>query len=516
MALVSDTPAVIPTAPNTAISRRVSIALGLVVMAFAGTWVTFPTVWLDNRTHGFMAAGLALWVLWTRRSALGGRDMTPGYALPLVAAASMLWAIGQILSAQVIHQFALAAVLWLWLLAVAGEHAAFSALPAVAVFSLALPIWEVLMWPLQLAAATVSAIVTKIVGVQATVSNEVINLRWGTLIVAGSCSGLGFFLTAVTLGCAYALLFVRSHAAQRRIVALAALMAVLANWVRVVGLVLIADATRMTSPLMKDHELFGWGIFFAAMAIWFLLAGRIERAQLRWSPSAVANTPSDGTGAAVDGRLVAAPWVLAVATLLAVSGPVFLYGVRLIPNAGTPPAQIHGISASPSFGLPVDGPLVQQPEAWRPAFEAPSFSRREVWVSGTDSIRVDQLAYFEEHQGAELISDANRVAPDSVLIEERVIGPLDGNMRTVRQTVVREGRHARMVWYWYRVAGIETSSAGKAKLLAILAFIRREEGGEATFVSAPCREGDCSAAISLLYRFVTGKPLPSSVPRAGG
>jgi exosortase/archaeosortase family protein len=375
--------------------------------------------------------------------------------------------------------------------------------------------WEVLMWPLQLAAAAVSAIFTKIVGVQAVVSNEVIKLKWGTLVVAGSCSGLGFFLTAVTLGCAYALLFARSRTGQWRIVGMAAMMAVLANWVRVIGLVLIADATRMRSPLMKNHEMFGWVIFLGAMLIWFFLADRIERSESRRTSLPLPAIALAGDGLGPNFVVSAAWWILPLATLLAVAGPLFLYGVRLIPNTTKPPERILGIAAGPAFGTPSGDLTAISTGAWRPAFEAAPFSRTVVWASGTDSVRVDQLAYFEEHQGAELIGDANRVAPDSVLLQERLIGPLDANMRTVRQAVVRDGKRARVVWYWYRVAGIETSSSGRAKLLSLLAFLQREEGGEATFVSVPCRGGDCSAATSLLYRFVTGKQLPSSTSSAG-
>jgi exosortase len=515
MTLVPDSPAPSTSETRSAGSSYLTIGFVLVALAFTGTWVTFPAVWLDNRTHGFMAAGLAAWMLWTHRHALRVHESAPIFALPLIAAASLFWAVGQIVSAQVVHQFAVPAVLWLWLLAVRGERAAMTAVPALLVFSLALPVWEVLMWPLQLAAATVSAIVTKIVGVEAVVSQEVIKLKWGMLVVAGSCSGLGFFLTAITLSCAYSMLFVRTRAVQWRIVAVAAAMAVLANWVRVVGLVLIADATHMTSPLMKNHEMFGWGIFFGAMLIWFFLADRIVRSEPHRTSFPLPAVTLAGDGLGPNHIASAAWWVLPLATLLAVAGPMFLYGVRLIPNTTKPPERIRGIAAGPAFGTPSADLAAISAAAWRPAFEAPAFSRTIAWTSGTDTVLVDQLAYFEEHQGAELIGDANRVAPDSVLLQDRQIGPLDANMRTVRQAVIREGLRARVVWYWYRVAGIETSSSGRAKLLSLLAFLQREEGGEATFVSVPCRGGDCSAATSLLYHFVTGKQLPSSTTSGG-
>lgn len=491
------------------------VAFAVVTSAFWATWKSFPPVWLDNRTHGFIAAGLTGWLLWQRRDDLGQVGPATMPALPLIGGLSLLWLAGQIMSAQLLHQLSVPAVLWTWLLVTRGERSARAALPALLVFTLALPVWELLMWPLQLAAATVAGLIARLAGVEATISQEVISLRWGKLVVAGSCSGLGFFMTAVTLSSVYAMLFARSAAIRWRIVLLAAGMAVLANWVRVAGLMLIADATRMQSSLMHDHELFGWVIFAVAMTISFATAGRMERSER-------ADLPSSAIQGEVSTPRSSAPpsgsrpgWIVPAATILAVSGPMLLWAVRLSSNDQTPPTALRGIAA-PSPWTAIDprpdtrDRATVGADAWTPAFQPAPFQQRSLWVSGSDTVRIDHFAYHEERQGAELVGGDNEVASDSVLIEDRLVGPLDGNLRIVRQAIVREGGRARLIWYWYRVAGIETPSAPKAKLLTLLAFLQRREGGEVTFVSTPCAGGACVSAFSRLFEFVTGHSAPAT------
>jgi exosortase len=483
----------------------------LLVGAFWLTWSSYPSVWLDNRTHGFLAAGLTIWVLWVDRDRLLVEPSPVPPAAALIAAFSLLWLAGIVVSAQVVHQFALPAILWSWLLTIRGVAAARAAAPAAAAFALALPIWEVLTWPLQLVATSVSGTVVRALGVEAVIKDETITIAAGRFIVADSCSGLGFFLTAVSLGLTYALLFTKSFGLRWRIVALAAALALVANWVRVIGLVLIGNATRMTSPLMEDHELFGWVIFAVAMALLFLLAGRLERSQRLQKTER--SMLASGDALSTEPSTTGPSWLLPATTAAVLAGPLLLLGVRLMPNALQVSEQIPGIVAGDAWAV-VDSDVVTSsqpilPGVWRPAFAGQDIHRRVVWRQERDSVVVDRLVFRSEHQGAELVGGANRVAPDSAVLQDGSFGPLDASSRIVRQAIVRENGRAVLVWYWYRVAGVATSSATKAKLLGLVAFFRRSEGGEAVFVSTSCDGGACADAAARLFRFVTGRSLPT-------
>jgi hypothetical protein len=71
-------------------------------------------------------------------------------------------------------------------------------------------------------------------------------------------------------------------------------------------------------------------------------------------------------------------------------------------------------------------------------------------------------------------------------------------------TVVRTPAGPRLVWSWYRVAGQVTASTTRAKLLELLAFVRRSSASELVAVSASCERPDCRDAGNALLDFVGG------------
>jgi hypothetical protein len=76
-------------------------------------------------------------------------------------------------------------------------------------------------------------------------------------------------------------------------------------------------------------------------------------------------------------------------------------------------------------------------------------------------------------------------------------------------TVVRTPAGPRLVWSWYRVAGQVTASPTSAKLLELLAFVRRASASELVAVSASCERPDCGDAGSDLQAFILGSSLLS-------
>jgi hypothetical protein len=139
--------------------------------------------------------------------------------------------------------------------------------------------------------------------------------------------------------------------------------------------------------------------------------------------------------------------------------------------------------------------------------------RRYLFASPGDSalptVQLIRFGYLGTAQGRELVGSGNEITAPAKLISERIVGPLDEQLRTVRQAVVRDRTGARLVWYWYRVANVETTSATRAKLLELVSFLKRSSPSEMIAVSAPCGTTDCQTALQALHLIVTGRPVPS-------
>jgi EpsI family protein len=128
--------------------------------------------------------------------------------------------------------------------------------------------------------------------------------------------------------------------------------------------------------------------------------------------------------------------------------------------------------------------------------------------NGTQSVHLDRLVYRSQEQGAELIGYGSRIATDSALVVERTVGPVGARRRLVNEAIVRDGEGHRLVWYWYRVGGVETSQPFRAKLLEVWAFFSRATQSELIAFSAPCAGASCEGAFQALSGYFG----PSSAP----
>lgn len=485
----------VPRAPCVPLRMQFALATIVLLLALAPSWLRFPAVWGASREHGFAVALLCLWLLWLRRGALGRRAGSVPLAMPAVAVASVGWWIAMEAGLQAGHLLLTPLIGVLWLAAAAGAPAAIAASPIALTFLLAVPIWEVLIPVLQWMTVAANQIVLGAIGINAQIKDTFIILRAGTLVVADSCSGLNFLLVGSTIGAAYGWLFVDSTRTRIRILATAVALSLIANWVRVFGLVLVADATSMRSPLMADHEFFGWSIFLGALLVFFVIARRLERSDTR-----VTISEGLGDGATVEtvsrGRLFGA-------TALAGLGPVAMVLLAAMPAVST--------TSPPDLGL-VLGPQwrqVRDPSVFRPpAVFAGAAPSSQVVSNGIATVRIDRYLYATTSADAELISASNHVAPDSAILRTRTVGPLDQTFRLVQETALRDGERIVLVWSWYRIGDRTTWSPLRGKLFQFMAALERRADSEAVLLSTACNGTDCEAAAASLFTLVTGRPFP--------
>lgn len=518
------TPA-LPPPSRSALPPGVAVALGVVVLVLIPSFLAYVRVWDGGGTypHGWVILGLCLYLVWRDRGVL--QRGTGGIALALVplAGASLLWFVSMVMEVQVGHLFAIPFLLLGWGVVVYGWAGVRALAPVAATFLLAVPLWEVFTRPLQTATVLVSGAVVRLLGIEAVIQGDTITIQYGTFLVEGSCAGLGYFLTGLVVGVCYAHLFMRSWGGRVAVVALGAGLAILSNWVRVGSLVVIGEATEMQSSLMASHGNYGWVLFSISLIPFFLIAQRMERWDRKWAKAGGGTGPQDadrqgaaGEAGSAEGQ--AAPVgdpagdtdaatrktrdaALSARALLATGaaalGPLLYYGLGALPSAEMEPG---------SFLAREGGwaeTAVTSPVTWQLEYPDPDLRRQIAWSSGdTATVFTDRLVYRDQEQGRELVNSLNRIAPDSLILRERTVGPVDARGRSVREAWVQGDQGVVLTWYWYRVAGAETASGARAKLLELVAFVTRRQQAELVTVSAPCGEDDCEPAARALLAFL--------------
>ena len=501
------------------------VALALLLVGFLSTLVSFSNAWSESRAHGYVIAAFCVWLLYTARTEFRESAEWRVPCAVVSALLSVVWLFATVVGIRVGYQLAALGIAVCWSGALFGRSGLERTLPIAGIFLLAVPVWELLLGVLQAMTVAVNGAAISVFGLGATLSGTRIHFPFGTIEVAESCAGLSYFMSAFTISVIYARLFLRTTQGRVLAVALALGLAIVSNWVRVFGLVVIGYATRMTSPLMDEHATYGWVIFAVVLSAFFLLTGTIERwerhPQRTGGGDWLARTLDRVLGDAEPEWLAGEPRVPAHrgsvwgATAAALIGPMVYALFSWLPAVETISPTTPGVQPGTQWSVQASRPVVAASDSagradstnleWTPAFTGESQRVHQRWSNGATAIQVDRYVYRRQSQGSELISSGNRMADAERTLSERVVGPLDANLRVVREVVTRTPNGVRLIWYWYRVAEVQTSSPVQAKLLEFVAFLGRRGPSELTAVSAPCGTNDCALALDAVYEFVTGQ-----------
>jgi exosortase len=522
----------------------VAAAFLLMMALFWPSVLSFPRMWLQfdgtyGMSHAWLVTGLVAWLPRRDRDSLLAAENGYGFAFLPLAGLTFLWLAVTIAQIQVFHQVTFLLLLGCWGLAVFGRHALRTVVAASLTFLLALPIWDALVPTLGRVTTLVSGGLVRLLGITAEIRGDLVSIPAGTFLIGSSCSGVRFLLAGLVIGAFYAHLLVRRWPVQLAVIGIAAITSVVGNWIRVTCLILIGHVTSMESSLMEDHGLFGWLVFAAGLVPFFLLAPRIEEwdaARIRGDDTrSKSRKRRNGSGRELDieekgSAPMATPNSLepegysvrrlerpvfgnvppraAAAVAVAAVGPILYFAIGAMPAVDLHEKSLEAVALGE--GWHVDRSSGERPFDWRPAYQGEQEHESLAFTDGERFVYGDRFVYREQRQGAKLIGYPNGIAPASDIFEERVIGPVEPSGRLwVRQAVVLTQEGPVLVWYWYRVGGVDTFSPVHAKVLEVPAFLSRRRAAELMALSAVCEPDNCRDAFQALAELM-GARFPES------
>ena len=154
--------------------------------------------------------------------------------------------------------------------------------------------------------------------------------------------------------------------------------------------------------------------------------------------------------------------VLMLAATLVLSGPV-------IASLLEQQTQTGAVAAT---GLPAgkqgwSGPVATA-DNWMPQYHG-AVTRKQAYHRNGRTVFLYIGDYPVQSQGSELISDLNSIADESLWRLQYAHGrPVaQGEHKVLEQYMISRAGQQRLVWYWYRVAQVPTSSEYMAKLLQV-------------------------------------------------
>jgi len=259
-------------------SRPYLVVTAIAVLIFYPTWIRLAEAWLEFEqatAHGLATAIIFLGLLLIHPPvhAISHKQLKP-YRLAgaaLLIATTVAWSLLELVRIDTLTYLMLSAGLIATAWALLGLARTLTFLPYALLLSLSLPIWADMAPVLVDLASGVVGTWVGWFGMTAFIEGNSITLPYGRLIIADGCSGFRYFAMSIMLAMMTSILNDYRWRGWLITLVAAGTIGLIANWVRITILVVVAYETDMQSDMIADHDTMGWVVFalFILPALYF-------------------------------------------------------------------------------------------------------------------------------------------------------------------------------------------------------------------------------------------------------
>lgn len=437
------------------------VLVGCLVLVGALFWQETAgavTVWIQSPTfnHCFLILPITLYMMWHRREGLARTAHVPflpaaGLILPVSAA----WFVARELSILELRQFAVVGMLQAFLLTVFGWKVYRRLAAAFLYLIFLVPAGAELVPSLQQVTAHLAVFGLHEIGTPVYSNGAVIETPTGTFAVAEACAGLRFLVATVAFGVFYAAEIFTGPIRRLAFVGLCIAVPIVANALRVLGIIVAAEWLGNAKAALADHLIYGW-VFFSFVLVILIAIGNL----FSDVKSVAAPLARDADTEPAARALPARKMVRAVL--------VCLSGALVFPAA----AWLIDVNASPS--VPASAPVVAAPwrrvaddGLWKPILAGPARSYFGRYSDGKSTLYSLVALYPAHGNGNNLVRSTNRVADERqwhLNSSRSIVLHVGRDSIPATQTELSGGDKDLAVWSFYVVDGTPLSSVWQVKL----------------------------------------------------
>lgn len=419
---------------------------------------------VDVFAHGQLVPLISLALIWSRRDGLRQKSSiyVPGAFVVLVAV--LLWVSGQALDAALFKHVALITVIQGLTLLCFGKRVFRHLLFPMLFLYLTVPFGYAAIQPLQYLTAEVVIKLLGFLGVPYEADGVLIELSSGLYEVAQACAGVKFLFTSMVTGILLANLVFDSWRRRVMIVGVSLLLPIVANIIRVLTILLIAESTDQSFAKDVDHIVYGW--VFLSIVLFLLISFAYWVSDRPFDAIENADSSKLSSDSALV-KLSGAPISAIVVSFVFLALSPFIFPAELKMTIAD--AQHEAV---PLFRSPPQGyRLLPQASRIPKPFFSNADRRNSAFLRRSASIYAVHVASFEE------LAPGQRLFQAGHAIASRTWQPIAGRSRWVETTCgfkVREkwwSRNGQTVMTWEaKVAGSEVvHSSVTEKLLTLRA-----------------------------------------------
>ncbi|WP_431685873.1 exosortase A [Hahella sp. NBU794] len=469
----------------------ISLVLLTISLGYWQEWLSLFQLWNDSYdyTHGFLVFFVTLWLLYTKRHDAmllkpnGWWIFLP--ALLLTAAAHLLAKAADVKTVATLSLpcFILFSGMFLY-----GKQFFIKITPTLSLLFFALPVWDDIAPLLQRITVFTNQILLSAFDIPAIIRDLYITIPQGTFFVAGGCSGSRYLLVAMFISNVYGILYLKDIKRSLLLFSFSIFFSMLANWIRVFGIIYAGYQTNMQSSLVNDHEVYGW-IIFAVVCLLpvFITAHFIEKSAPDAISESTTSSPSS-THATATPSLTPTYIRLGIAVAIMLISPTWISLLSL-----TQPSE-RGVLTSNE--LPVGngtwkGPLLKE-TAWKPRFHNADLEATGVYInSNGDNLQLSVNWYVEQHQGKELVYYDNHLFDDKewTLISSNAAPASIQKGIAAKETILRSKSNQDnfvIIYHWYQIGPFTANTDLKAKLFGAIARLTGRDSSGLLAIAKYC------------------------------
>ena len=444
----------------------VLFGIGALVMlvAYSDAAIALLALWWDSWEfgHGILLPIVIAYIIWLDHERFARhtpRIWFPG--LIAVALCVLIWLTGRAVGVLVGEQTAMMLMFPALALVLLGPRATWGIAFLLFYPFVASPLWWLLNSTLQEVTAAATTWLVRAFEIPVYREGNYLTIAYGRFEVAEVCSGLRYLLASISLAGFFAYLNIPSIKRSAVMLCASVVAAVIANWIRVSGIVVLGHVSEMQHPMINKHDTFGWVVFCLAMIPLVMFGYRLGRGA---TSSPTGATTSAEKAVVGEARSVVAFSPLVGAAALAACVALVWLGPLLAGGSPLPIAAVQQLSTDLVADLEVPGwqRSAQPASGWKPHVAGVDSEQMVVFERDGEVVEFYLGVFAGQRQGAEVINDENRPFARGhydTTGQHREGATLQvSDALVMRQTVFRERRDgaratAQVMLYGERIAG---------------------------------------------------------------
>ena len=429
------------------------LRFGLPLMAwgvlFYPSLANMVGVWGQSKTyeHCYLIIPICIWLLWQKKDQLHQVSIATA-RLPaiLLIFPLTLWVIGKATNIAFFEHVAAITSLQLIIWSLIGTPATKNTLFVLCYLLFLIPFGEELVPFLQQITADMSVFLIRLFGVPIYREGFYLTVPRGQFEVAEACSGIRFLIASLALGTLFSHVFFQKQWKFWSFVIFSFIFPIIANGLRVFGIIMIGNFIDMKYASGVDHLVYGWLFFSFITVCTFFIAYTMRDKVLTTLPPTTVETPTVPS----QSRHVAQVHGVIILFIVIAYGWASVSTKPVVPDAVVVPTLLPN-----NFRVISESP-------WKIHF--PHADQTIMAIANNGASEYFTAQYFKGKENAELISSSNKFYSEDLwtLSQKRTITV---NQHPAQQlSLVNSLGQYRTIVFWYRINQHYSANPLKIKL----------------------------------------------------